>query len=165
MELTIFLAVLIILVFIGVGIFLIVTGLKAGKSSGKNSAWPSVSGKVLSSEVVESSGFDNNGNMVAEFKPVIRFVYQVMGKELTSIQIGPSVGQEKAATARQMADRYPVGARVTIHYDPQKPTEIVLPPRPEVTRSAIIAGGVVLLIGLLGACAGMVAFLIYFFTH
>ncbi|MCE1255453.1 MAG: DUF3592 domain-containing protein, partial [Anaerolineae bacterium] len=122
-------------------------------------------GKVLSCEIVESSGMNNKGVPTAEFKPVIRFAYQVMGKDYTSIQIGPSVTQERAVLARQMADRYPVGATVTIHYDPQKPSEIMMSPRPEVTRSILITGGVILLLGLLSGCIGLVFFLIYFFTH
>jgi hypothetical protein len=165
MELVSILVIILVLAFVGGGAYLIYTGLTAGRKPDSVVTWPSVSAKVLSSEVVESSGFDENGNQVAEFKPVTRLSYQIGGKDFTSIQIGPSVRLENVDSARRRANQYHIGRTVTIHYDPENPTETMPSSRPPVVKSVIIAGSVLVLIGLTGACIGLIAFLIYFFTH
>jgi hypothetical protein len=166
MELISILVIILILAFIGGGAFLILQGFTTGrKTETIINNWPSVSAQVLSSEVVESSGFDEKGEQVAEFKPAVRLSYQIDGKDYTSIQIGPAVRAENAESARRIANQYHAGSKVTIHYDPEHPTETMPTARPPLVKSVIIAGSVLVLIGISTGCIGFIAFLIYFFTH
>jgi hypothetical protein len=165
MELVTILVIILVFAFIGGGAFLIFQGLTTGRKTETSLNWPSVSAKVLSSEVVESSGFDEKGEQVAEFKPAVRLSYQVGGKDYTAIQIGTAVRTENAETARRMANQYHVGSKVTIHYDPEHPTETIPSSRPPIVKSVIIAGSVLVLVGITTGCLGFISFLIYFFTH
>jgi hypothetical protein len=165
MDLSVFLAILLILTFIGVGIYLIVMALTAGRRTRQNVTWPSVKGKVLAFEVVESSGITPEGSPFSTFKPVIRFIYTVNGTEYTSIQIGQAARAANDPITLQMADHFPVGRKVKVFFDPQNPSEAILSPQIPVAKPVLTAGIVILLIGLLTACFGGLGFLVYFFTH
>jgi hypothetical protein len=81
--------------------------------------WPSVTGKIVKSEV-ESYIKRDNGRDRTWFSPLVEYVYRVNGREYRSRQIRFSMtvsGGE--AFARKEAARYPAGAEVVVHYDPE----------------------------------------------
>jgi hypothetical protein len=165
MELTAVLVILLIIAFAGGGVILIISALTFGRRAKTNISWPAVKGKVLSSEVVESSGLTDQGVPFSSFKPVIRFKYGVNQVEYISIHIGQSVLQANHPAIQQISEKFPIGKSVTVHFDPQNPTEAILAPQVPVARPLIITGAGLLFISASLACIAGTLFLIYFFTH
>ena len=165
MELTAFLVILLIVAFAGGGLFFIVTALTAGRKAKSHISWPTVKGKIISYEVVESSGLTPEGIPFSTFKSVIRFKYLIQGVEYVSIQIGPAVRQADDPVLRQIAVQYPVGKVVPIHFDPHNPGEAVLSSNAPVARPAVMAGIGLLFVSAMLTCFGASVFLFYFFTH
>jgi hypothetical protein len=80
--------------------------------------WPSVKGRIVKSEV-ESYIKRDNGRDRTMYSPLVEYIYRVNDREYRSRQIRFSMtvsGGE--AFARKEAARYPVGAEVVVHYDP-----------------------------------------------
>jgi len=165
MELTAFLGILLIVAFAGGGILTIFSALTFGRRSRTRISWPSVKGKVLSSEIVESSGLTPEGVPFSTFKAVTRFLYVVNGIEFVSIQIGPAVRMANDPAIRQTAENFPAGKVVTVHFDPQNPGEAMLSPNIPVARPVVMAGVGLLVISAMLSCVGLSVFLYYFFTH
>lgn len=87
-------------------------------------SWPSTSGKVLKSSV------ERNAHQTGvSLEAVVVYQYEVDGKTYQSQNIKAgnqfmvvvASGQEQAIVAR-----YPVGANVTVYYDPNNPAECAL---------------------------------------
>ena len=84
-------------------------------------SWSSTVGTVTLSTIdVHRSG---GRNSIAY--PHVRYSYQVLGREYEAnkIMLGARIG---GSGAQKVIDRYPVGAQVTVFYDPRNPYEAVL---------------------------------------
>jgi hypothetical protein len=94
-------------------------------------AWPSVSGKVVISSAqvrdVKVMDSDRKGGFRIEQRNFANIVYEypVAGKKLRNNRV--SIGEDRGdfEVAETIA-RYPVGAVVTVYYNPLKPQEAVL---------------------------------------
>jgi len=86
----------------------------------KAANWSSTMGTVTYSTI--ESRF--NGDSTADY-PVVHYTYQVMGQTLQGKKImpGPETG---GAGAKKVVARFPVGAQVTVYYDPNNPSDAVL---------------------------------------
>jgi|SRR5579862_6309232 hypothetical protein len=84
--------------------------------------WPTVPGTVLADEVER-----RQGPFLMFYKLMLRYRYEVGGNsyEGDRIQFGPA-----RVTAKQLiemlAEKYPPGAQVNVHYDPNDPSTAVL---------------------------------------
>ncbi len=98
-------------------------------SSQKNkqaAAWPTVPGKVVSSEVrtLRSGG---GGQSDLSFEPNVVYTYTVDGQAFTGNKVNFSAFRStNKAAPQKTVDKYPAGADVTVHYNPKKPQEAVL---------------------------------------
>lgn len=92
--------------------------------------WPTATGRVISSEVVEEESTDREGGTSTWYNPVVTYAYTAGGRELTSrrLRFGNyrSVSRKQAEAA---AAPYPAGATPTVRYNPQNPDECVLETR------------------------------------
>lgn len=89
-------------------------------------AWPVTQGEIVSG-VVEQRGSTENGRTRTTYLPVIEFAYTVAGSRLHSRQV--KLGLEMSGSesfAQAIVDRYQVGAKVDVHYDPQDPSNAAL---------------------------------------
>ncbi|WP_091840629.1 DUF3592 domain-containing protein [Bosea lupini] len=89
-------------------------------------AWPVTAGEVVSS-TVEQRRSTQNGKTHTTYLPVVEFAYIVEGNRLHSRQV--KLGLEvsgSASFAQGIADRYPAGSPVEVHYDPQDPSNAAL---------------------------------------
>lgn len=89
-------------------------------------AWPVTAGEVVSS-TVEQRHSTQNGKTRTTYLPVVEFAYTVEGNRLHSRQV--KLGLEvsgSASFAQGIADRYPAGSPVEVHYDPQDPSNAAL---------------------------------------
>lgn len=87
--------------------------------------WPTTPGRVVASSVqIEILGSDSDG--VAHYVPDVRFTYMVAGATYTGTTVAfrDLRGWKKHAAA--IVARYPVGAEVAVHYNPDAPGECVL---------------------------------------
>ncbi|MHB8873671.1 MAG: DUF3592 domain-containing protein [Myxococcaceae bacterium] len=130
------------------GIWLTVYGVEHPYQSFRAEAWPTVQGRVISSDVETI-----RSRRSARFTPRVSYSYKVGEKQFASDVIEFSLdGSGDAVGARQLANRFPSGAAVTVHYSPSDPQE-----------SCLIAGAICwqdfmpILIGLVITAAGVLA--------
>ncbi|HVT55298.1 MAG TPA: DUF3592 domain-containing protein [Xanthobacteraceae bacterium] len=81
--------------------------------------WPSVPGKIVSSRV-ETYIKREDGRDVTHYAPQVEYAYAVNGQEYRSrqIRLGMAVEGTEAFAQKETA-RYPAGAEVVVHYDPE----------------------------------------------
>jgi hypothetical protein len=89
--------------------------------------WPSTPGRVRRSELIESGregGQDRHERTY--YRPLIEYAYQAQGAERTGtrVRFGPVGGGARAA--REVVERYPVGAQPPVRVNPRNPGEAVL---------------------------------------
>ncbi len=86
--------------------------------------WPCASGVVTRSGVLR---MDDGESLF--YRPDIECSFSVDGREYTTTTLRP--GHENVSSSfesrwRRLLDRYPVGAFVTVHYNPHEPSEAFL---------------------------------------
>ena len=95
-------------------------GWRVLQRSRRAARWPSVEGEVVESRPGEGS----------ELLPRIVFRYVVDGREYRSPYRLPEGAHPFSDYSRTLLERYPVGRRVAVHYDPEDPARATLePPR------------------------------------
>ena len=113
----------------------------------ESESWPSTSGTVTKSEV---DSWMKDGK--SQYAAVIKYTYQVEGKEYISYNIGVnnSSANNNMSAAKDLVQEYPVGKTVDVFYDPELPDAAALKPGVRAGDIAI-AGGMLLfaIIGLL----------------
>jgi hypothetical protein len=98
------------------------------------SRWPTTTGVVVKAAISESeAGSKGNRYQLAAytfFLPKLSFSYQVNGHSYTTenLQFGRAEGSGDASEAALLMLRYPVGAKVKIHYHPSNPSLAVVRP-------------------------------------
>jgi len=92
--------------------------------------WPSTAGKVVISTVASHKqnpgvfGYDFSDTEVTN-EPRVEYVYSVAGKKYRGQRI--TIGEKTSGfELEEILARYPVGAGVTVYYDPTKPDKAVL---------------------------------------
>ncbi|MEN8241152.1 MAG: DUF3592 domain-containing protein, partial [Chloroflexota bacterium] len=86
-------------------------------------SWPSTPGEVIKSRVQVRGGDHTT------VSPYIMYNYQVGGMDFSGTQIRAGEQFYKSHTSQQsydMVDKYPVGAKVTVYYNPKDPTQAAL---------------------------------------
>jgi hypothetical protein len=103
--------------------------LRSGKRNAQlalaSQGWPSVAGKVLSSDLTTRTQTERINNMTSQvpyFTPRVRYAYEVGGAshQCDVIRFG-DLEEGYEPRARAFCEKYPAGATVTVHYDPQNP--------------------------------------------
>jgi hypothetical protein len=94
------------------------------QASGRRAcAWPTTSGRVVSSAVRKGTSA-----VGAPLTPVVVYSYEIGGVsyEGAAIRIGSPPSFHSPTKALAAAARYPAGSRVTVHYDPAAPATAAL---------------------------------------
>ena len=87
----------------------------------RSAGWPTVTGKVLNSEV------EHNFGKGPQFTALVRYEYQVGGQRYEGFTIHFSQRKFRLAeTADEVIRRYPAGSAVDVFYDPSEPEMAVL---------------------------------------
>jgi hypothetical protein len=100
-----------------------------------SAGWPTVPGKVEQSRIAKSRIAKSQGQWAAFYRLALAYRYEVGGQEYEgdTVQFGP-----RRVTAQdlieRLADKYPAGAQVTVHYDPDDPATAVLETSDEMAR-------------------------------
>ncbi|MCB2230181.1 DUF3592 domain-containing protein [bacterium] len=113
------------------------------------SHWPATTGIITISEVVGERAF----------RPNVVYTYEVDGVvHLDSTDLNmPSFGgrNNRREAADTMAAMYPVGSAVTIHYNPENPSEAKMKVSPPWSVYGQLSFGITLILG--GILAGLVS--------
>ena len=115
--------------------------------------WPTAQGKITASTTErEATGYDSQHHMGHAWVPEIRYAYEVGGTQFHGKRIGNGIYSSSwRGSANRVANRYPSGTLVTVHYDPSDPTQAVLNTFTLsnvvglVISLMVVAGGVVML--------------------
>jgi hypothetical protein len=86
-------------------------------------SWPSTNGEVIKSRVQVSGGDHTT------VSPYLLYNYRVGGMDFSGTQIRAGDQFYKSYTTQQsydLIDQYPVGAQVTVYYNPKDPTQAAL---------------------------------------
>lgn len=131
------------------GIGLLAWGMTRYFDAAASSDWPTVPGKVLSSEVKVSRTKTKSKNKTT-FGANIRYQFQVNNQDFEGTQVSfGDYSTNDRSHADAIVKRYAVGSVVTVYYNPDEPGNCVLEPGINwVVYLLPIMGGVFVIIGL-----------------
>lgn len=129
------------------GIFLLI-GIAGQKKAAKSAAWPTASGTVLSSSIIEKSSMDDDGASSSSYEPRVVYQYSIMGTAYEGKRISFGANQFDRRMAEKISAAYPAGAQVTVHYNPEKPGEGVLETKARGGMLFTVLGIILLVIGV-----------------
>jgi len=111
-------------IFFLIGIGVTVLGVILLWKALSSQAWPSVKGRIISASLEK----EKVGRREI-FREQIQYVYHVEGKKFVGdrVSLTPRLATLGLPT-RQMTNKYPKGALVTVYYNPSRPEESVLEP-------------------------------------
>jgi hypothetical protein len=129
-----------------VGAMVLVGAVRLRARSRQMLRWPIVTGKVISSEMASTGGADAGSMTTA--RATVRYAYRVDGKPYESerIQSGPDGDRPHPGPAEQILARYPVGSRVSVHYEPENPGNAALEAAATGRAAALAMFGLALLV-------------------
>ena len=93
--------------------------------------WPKVSGRITESAVEEFEGrIDRDSALTTLYRPQIAFSYEFNGIAYAGNHsaLGANVTSNHASYAQKAVAKFPVGAIVEVHVNPQNPSEAMLKP-------------------------------------
>lgn len=114
-------------------------------------AWRSVQGRVIESRAQFRQSQTRYGRGLT-WVPVVRYVYEAGGARLTGERVYPGTPREWADEAELvafLAEHYPAGAAVTVHFDPEQPATAALRIESDYILAWVL-GGTGLLFGFIG---------------
>jgi hypothetical protein len=105
------------------------------------SSWPTVPAKVVYANVAtEARPGKRKGQ---RFVPVVAYEYVVDGILYRAARLRfADSSQPKEDAAWDIADRFPVGSAINVHYDPQSPVEATIEVAANPLRTRLVIGGV-----------------------
>ena len=117
--------VIIATIALGVGILLTSISLYFLKMARNSAYWDNTTGEITRSDITTTTS--KNGT---QYKANINFKYQVYGTEHTSKRVyyGSNVSTSSKSRAQKLIDKYPLGQKVNVYYDPMKNSRAVIEP-------------------------------------
>ena len=150
-----------LLLFLGLGIFLIYRTQQSKKKAQISQNWPSIPGQITDSHVSRSQSTDSDGDTSTSYSARVAYTYQVGGQAYSGHNIAfgfnPSYSNESKAQAT--AARYVVGSQVTVYYDPSNPSDAVLERQASGSNVGMILGIIFIVISVCIACPVIFAIL------
>ena len=116
------------LVFIGVGVGFSIYGYNVLQNAKASAEWPAAKGIITVSEVTKhesTTGTGTNKRRTVTYHAKIHYKYSANGKSYTSNNV--TFGQSTEG-AGEIVNRYPIGKKVKVFYNPQDPKVAVLEP-------------------------------------
>jgi len=143
------LSIVFMIALIAVGVAFMYTAISGRLKSKSAQHWPTVKGKVLSSEAVEDRFRSATGKATIAYVPDVSYEYVVMGQPFTGKNV---IFGEKAydyITASRICEKFAVGSTPDVYYNPNKPAESVLVPKINEGQRSFIPGIFFICSGLL----------------
>jgi hypothetical protein len=142
--------------FLLFGVAILVLAGRNERKAAESAAWPTAEGRLVESRLVESTSTDSDGMTSTSYKPTFRYTYAVGGKSYQGDRLnrGMSLAYDRG-TALKIMERYPNGATVTVHYNPNAPAEAALETQARGGTVMRIIGFVLAGVGALCLLAGL----------
>ncbi len=115
--------------------------------------WPQVQGQVINGELIQRKRTTKNGNVISVFSAKIYFQYSVGNNEYSAYHVKWADHNSGDNIQKAMMEQYPANTKVTVFYNPKKPSAAVLQPG---LSFAHIVTGLFLLISI-----ALMAFVLY----
>jgi hypothetical protein len=148
----------IVMVFAGIGAFLIYYSFRSRKKADASQGWPSTNGLVTEARVSHSTSTDADGEAQDSYSPQVRYHYSIAGQEYEGSKI--SFGMQQSFSSRSKAEQaltsFPQGSQVALYYNPANPSEAVLERKAGGSTLSLVLGIIFLLVGLCIGCSGIV---------
>lgn len=110
-------------ILILVGLLFVIIGLVLMLRARAASKWPSTSGVVLKSELVEHTTKqrtnDRRIQTYTSYEPAVEYQYTVDGKMLTGKRLSFGLVRLTLEKAQELLGKYPVNAQVPVYYNPR----------------------------------------------
>lgn len=150
------LSILFMLALIAVGVLFMYRAVSGRLKSKKAQQWPTVTGRVLSSEVVEDRLRSATGKATIAFIPDISYEYIVNGQAHTgnSVIFGETVYDYISAS--RICEKFAVDTEPRVYYNPERPDESVLLPQATEGLRSLIPGIFFIVSGILIGVMGIV---------
>lgn len=147
------------LIFLCVGIGCAYFGLKTVQNARASSDWPTVKGKIISSDVEQkrsTSGSGRKRKSSTTYHAEVYYEYAVNGVTQSSDRVSfGQYGSSNSGHAREIVNRYPAGSIVDVYYSEEKPEISVLEPGATWSSYMLLGFGCVFgLAGMLICLAG-----------
>lgn len=140
------------LIFLVSGIGLTVKGGYDAYSALRSYFWESTEGRIVSSTVTRLK----HPREAASYYADIKYEYEVAGETFLGDRVfWGEYGTGSLDPMQEIVDRYPVGKKVTVYYDPANPKKAVL------ERGARLASFGLFFIGLLFSVVGLGGFILW----
>lgn len=101
------------------GVFFVAIGLWARRLNERAAGWPSAIGEIVESTLDRTT-------LEPGWSARVRYRYAVQGRVHESRQISFKVRSATAPEERKLVERYPVGLKVQVFYDPDDPDVAVI---------------------------------------
>lgn len=139
-------------ILILVGLLFVIIGFILTLRAKAASKWPTTTGVMLKSELVERTTKQRTSNhqirTYTSYEPLVEYQYTVDGQNLTGKRLAFGLTRLPLEKAQELVKKYPVGAQVPVYYNPRK----VKDSRLEVTAAAaapqLIIGAIIGVIGV-----------------
>src|SRR3989344_4223740 len=118
--------------FIIIGLIFFITGIINIVRGFSSKNWPSVQGKIISSDIQIHRNIRQGSN----YSSAILFEYFINGTRYFSNRVSFGGTSSKLISIQRVLVKYPIGTGVLVYYNPQKPQIAVI--EPGVTFSTII---------------------------
>jgi len=150
------------LLTIGLGLYLVISNIKARKKADASQNWPSVPGTITTAEVKKSISHDDDNNEIINYYPFVEYTYQVAGRQFSAkrLSFGALVAPKNPAVVQEKLQKYPVGGQVAVFYDPQNPSDAVLERQAGGFKMGMIIGIICLVISLCIGCGLLYSWII-----
>lgn len=140
-----------------IGLIFLIIGLVAAKRAKTAQSWPVIPGVVLSSTVVQHESTDSDGGSSVSYEPKVEYQYNVMGQTYTAKRIAYGANSFDYKKASEIASRYPAGAQVNVHYNPDKAKDATL-------EASATGGKLFTIFGAIMGAAGLVTMIVSLFS-
>ena len=132
----------------GLGIFLMVMGLLSLQQGKEARHWKVVAGRITKSTLeekrVDTSYGDGLRRSEVGYQPQVEYQYRAGDETLAGKQISLVEKQFTQKAGQKALEKYPVGAVVQVHYDPDDPQRAVLETGTVVSSFIFMLGGLAL---------------------
>jgi hypothetical protein len=138
----------VIIMSIGLGLFLL--GFFQRRKVSASRSWPATTGQISAGrvEVTHNRGDEDTADSIT-YTPVVQYQYWTGNQWLYGDRIGfVGRGFSTQRQAQAVLANYPVGATVTVYFNPAKPAQAVLERTAAGGMLLVVLGGVIVLLGI-----------------
>lgn len=132
----------------GLGIFLMIMSLLSLQQGKEARSWKVVAGRIVRSSLEEKRVDTNYGDGMRRaevgYLPRVEYQYRVGDETLTGQRISLVEKQYTQKSGQKALEKYPIGATVQVHFNPENPQEAVIETGTVLSSLIFMLGGIAL---------------------